>query len=240
MLGIVATPVLGPTSETAPPPHRSFKQRLFFFLLTHLGWLVILILGRLTRIRYIGREHRDWLVHHKKPYIYCVWHGRILLPIFVHRGENIQAMVSRHEDGEMIARTLHRLGYQSVRGSSTRGGQRATIEMIRHLKEGGTAAIMPDGPRGPRHDFKIGALVIAQRTGAYLLPFTFSASRTIVFKSWDRFMLLLPFARSVAVYGEPIQVPRDAGAEELEQLRLDVERRMIRLECQADSYFEKT
>ena len=61
MLGIVATPVLGRTSETAPPPHRSFKQRLLFFLLTHLGWLVILILGRLTRIRYIGREHRDRL-----------------------------------------------------------------------------------------------------------------------------------------------------------------------------------
>ena len=238
MLGIVATPVLA--KPTAPPrPQRSRKQRLFFFLLTKLGWLVILVLGRLSRIRLIGREHHDWLVRNKKPYIYCIWHGRILLPIFIHRGEGIQAMVSQHDDGEMIAQTLHRLGYQTVRGSSTRGGQRATIEMIRHLKEGGVAAIMPDGPRGPRHEFKSGAMVIAQRTGAYLLPFTFSASRHIVFRSWDRFMLLLPFAKSVAVYGRPMHVPKEATAEDLESLRQVMEQRMIDLERQADSHFQK-
>lgn len=233
MLGIIATPV--------PPkiPSRKWKQRLFFFLLTKLGWLVILVLGHLSRIRYVGREHFEWLKRNKKPFIYCIWHGRILVPIFCHRHEGIQAMVSLHDDGEMIAQTLHRLGYQTVRGSSTRGGQRATIEMIRHLKHGGVSAIMPDGPRGPRHEFKMGAITIAQRAGAYLLPFTYSASRKIVFKSWDRFMLLLPFSKSVAVYGEPIHIPAELTAEQLEEMRLTVEQRMIELERQADSYFEK-
>lgn len=240
MLGIVATPVQ-PSSESATPrqrPHRTWKQRLFFFLLTKLGWLVILILGYLTRIRYVGRQHLDRLRNDKKSYILCIWHGRILLPMFIHRHVGLQAMVSLHEDGEMIAQTLHRLGYQTVRGSSTRGGQRATIEMIRHLKSGGVSAIMPDGPRGPRHEFKIGALVIAQRTGACLVPLTFSASRKITFKSWDRFMLLLPFSRTVAVYGAPVQVPKTATQEELEALRQTMEQDMIQLERQADSYFQ--
>jgi len=217
---------------------RSWKQRLVFFLATRLGWLAILALGFLIRVRFVGREHFEWLRDNKKSFIYCIWHGRILLPIFVLRYEKIQAMVSLHDDGEMIARTLHRLGYITARGSSTRGGQRAMIEMIRYLKNGGVAAIMPDGPKGPRQEFKTGPVVIAQRSGAYLLPFTFSSSRKKQFKSWDRFTIMLPFSTSVAMYGEPVHVPADATSEEVERIRMDIEKRMIDLEQRADAYFK--
>jgi hypothetical protein len=218
--------------------NKTWKQRLTFFLATRLGWLAILALGFLTRVRFVGREHFEWLRDNKKPFIYCIWHGRILLPIFVHRYENIQAMVSLHDDGEMIAQTLHRLGYITARGSSTRGGQRAMIEMIRELKNGGVGAIMPDGPKGPRHSFKAGPVVIAQRAGAYLLPFTFSASRKKQFKSWDRFTIMLPFSTSVAMYGEPVAVPATATDEEIESIRQEIEKRMIDLEQRADGYFQ--
>ncbi len=217
---------------------KNWKQRLTFFLATRLGWLAILALGFLTRVRFVDREHFEWLRDNKKPFIYCIWHGRILLPIFVHRYENIQAMVSLHDDGEMIAQTLHRLGYITARGSSTRGGQRAMIEMIRELKNGGVGAIMPDGPKGPRHEFKTGPVVIAQRSGAYLLPFTFSSSRKKQFKSWDRFTIMLPFSTSVAMYGEPVHVPANATNEEVERIRRDIEKRMIDLEQRADEYFQ--
>ncbi|MDZ7292509.1 MAG: lysophospholipid acyltransferase family protein [candidate division KSB1 bacterium] len=216
-----------------------FKKRLLFWLATRLGWLIILLLGYLTRIRHVGREHFEWLRDNKKPFIYCIWHDKILIPIFVHRHENIHAMVSQHADGEMIAQTLHRLGYCTIRGSSTRGGQRAMVEMIRALKEGKICAIMPDGPKGPRHVFKPGAIAIAQKSRAYLLPFTFACSRPFVFKkSWDRFMIMLPFSTSVAIYGEPIAVPADLQAESFEDFRRRMEDRMNKLEEYADSFFK--
>lgn len=228
----------GGTITAEVPRRRNWKQRLLFFLAVRCGWLAILALGFLSRIRYVGREHFEWLRDNRKPFIYCIWHGRILLPIFVHRYENIQAMVSLHDDGEMIAHTLHRLGYITARGSSTRGGQRAMIDMIRTLKNGGVGAIMPDGPKGPRHQFKAGPVVIARRAGAYLLPITFSANRKKQFKSWDKFTVMLPFSTSVAMYGEPVAVPADATPDEIERIRQDLEKRMVELEQRADAYFQ--
>ncbi|MGH7451219.1 MAG: lysophospholipid acyltransferase family protein, partial [bacterium] len=205
--GEIAKPLSTENDRSSRPP---FTKRLIFWLATRLGWLFILLLGCLTRIRYVGREHFEWLRDNDKPFIYCIWHGKILIPIFTHRYANIHAMVSLHADGEMIAQTLHRLGYRTIRGSNTRRAQRAVVEMIRALKQGKICAIMPDGPKGPRHVFKPGAISIAQKSGAYLLPLTFACSRPFVFKkSWDRFTLMLPFSKSVAIYGEPIAVPAD-------------------------------
>jgi hypothetical protein len=220
------------TSSSQP-----FKQRIIFWLATRLGWLVILLLGHLTRIRYVGREHFERLRDNGKPFIYCIWHGKILIPIFTHRHENIHAMVSMHADGEMIAQTLHRLGYRTIRGSSTRGARRATAEMIRALKQGKICAIMPDGPKGPRHVFKPGAIAIAQRSGAYLLPFTFACSRPFQFKSWDRFTIMLPFSQSVAIYGEPIAVPPDLKDQAFENFRRMVEGKMMELEAYSGRFF---
>jgi lysophospholipid acyltransferase (LPLAT)-like uncharacterized protein len=81
-------------------------------------------------------------------------------------------------------------------------------------------------------------VVIAQRSGAYLLPFTFSSSRKAQFNSWDRFTIMLPFSTSVAMYGEPVHVPADTTPEEVERIRQDIEKRMIDLEQRADAYFQ--
>jgi hypothetical protein len=234
--GEIAKPLPKENGGSSRPP---FTKRLIFWLATRLGWLFILLLGHLTRIRCVGREHFEWLRDNQKPFIYCIWHGKILIPIFTHRYENIHAMVSLHADGEMIAQTLHRLGYRTIRGSSTRGAQRAAVEMIRALKQGTICAIMPDGPKGPRHVFKLGAISIAQKSGAYLLPFTFACSNPFRFKSWDRFTIMLPFSKSMAIYGEPIAVPADLKAEDFEKFRLMVEGKMLELEKYAELYFYK-
>lgn len=220
------------------PSALPLKKRMIFWLATRCGWLVILALGHLTRLRFIGREYLDWLRDNHKSYLYCIWHGKILLPIFAHRDENAYTMVSLHADGEMIAQTVQRLGYRTIRGSSTRGAQRAAAQMIRALKTGNVCAIMPDGPKGPRHVFKPGAITIAQKSGAYLLPFTFACSPAFCFKkSWDRFTLPLPFSKSIAIYGEPIPVPADLDGEAFEKFRLMVEGKMVELENYAESYF---
>lgn len=146
-------------------------------------------------------------------------------------------MVSLHSDGEIIAQTLQRLGYRTIRGSSSRGGNKAFHEMVDILSKNGVGAIIPDGPRGPRHHLKPGTLYIAQQSQAYLVPVTFSANRKIVFNSWDRFVLPLPFAKCVMLYGEPVRVGKDFPTDQLEQIREKFEQEMISLERTADEYF---
>ena len=213
------------------------KRRILFWLATRLGWLVLIALGKLTRIQFHGREHYESLRATRQPFIYAIWHGKIMIPIFVHRYEGICGMVSEHNDGEMIAQTLHRLGYTTVRGSSTRGGKRAMLAMIRVLQNGGVGAIMPDGPRGPRHVFKAGLLAIAQRGRAAILPMTFASSRAWCFKSWDQFTLPKPFSKTIALYGEPIFVPQEMNEAEFDGKRREVEQHMLDLEAEAEALF---
>jgi lysophospholipid acyltransferase (LPLAT)-like uncharacterized protein len=215
------------------------KKKIVFYLATNVGWLLIKLIGKLCFIKVLDRHHHRKLVKKKVPFIYVLWHGRILIPIYLHRGEGVTAMVSMHADGEMIAKTIHKLGYKTVRGSSTRGGNQAFHDMVDVLKNGGLGTIIPDGPRGPRHYLKPGTFYIAQQTGAYLLPITFSSSRKFIFNSWDRFMLPVPFSKNVVIYGEPIDVPKGLSQEQLEQVRTEFEAGMIRLEKRADEYFRK-
>ena len=216
---------------------KSLKQRVLFYLATHFGWLLVQLWGRLTRIEVIGQDHLNTLRMQRQPFLLCIWHGRIFLPIYLHRATGLHAMVSLHSDGEMIARTLRKLGYRTIRGSSTRGGREALHQLAQAVRDGGNGAIMPDGPRGPRHRFKPGAMRIAQRSGAVLVPLTFSAKRPIRFKSWDRFLLWRPFSRTVAIYGHPIEIPPGLDKKRFEALRQAIEERMIQQEQLADAYF---
>lgn len=222
-------------NQSAAPAQPPRGKRLVFWLATRFGWLLLLLVGRWTRIRFLGRHHFEILRAQRRPFIICTWHGKILIPIYIHRHENIFGMVSEHSDGEMIAQTLHRIGYSTVRGSSTRGGSRAMIAMIRALKNGSVGAIMPDGPKGPRHVFKAGALAIAQKAGADLLPMTFASSSVWRLKSWDQFVIPKPFSRTLALYGEPIKVPSVLNAESFETLRQHVETRMRALETEVEA-----
>jgi len=215
------------------------KKKLYFKLGVKFGWLLILLLGKLCSVKIIGKQRIDRLYKEKARIIYAIWHGRILLPIYIRKGEGITAMVSLHEDGEMIAQTLYRLGYHTVRGSSTRGGKNAFHEMVEVLKNGGTAAIMPDGPKGPRHKFKSGAIYLALQADAYIVPVTFSCKKKIEFKSWDRFNLITPFSKAIYIYGIPMKVPTDLTPAGIEDFKNKIEKIMIDYERWADEYFNK-
>jgi len=210
------------------------RDDILFTLGTRLLWLVILFFGRIGRISVHGRGYYWGAVRSGRPVIIVLWHGRMVLPIYFHRGQGIAAMVSEHRDGEIIAQSVHRLGYTTVRGSSTRGGSRAFRQMLRALRSGTVCTVLPDGPKGPRHVFKLGTVVLAQRSGAFLLPMTFSASRAIVLRTWDRMTFWRPFSRLVVCYGEPIDVPRGVSSGELESCRQEIERRLLALQGKAD------
>jgi lysophospholipid acyltransferase (LPLAT)-like uncharacterized protein len=147
--------------------------------------------------------------------IFALWHGELLPLLWHQRGENVAIVISEHRDGEIIARIAESLGYSTVRGSSSKGGSRALIGLMREIDAGRDGAITPDGPRGPARVFAPGAAVAAQRTGALIVPIRAQASRSWRLKSWDRFLIPKPFARVRVSLGPLTRVeaasPREAA-----------------------------
>jgi hypothetical protein len=154
--------------------------------------------------------------------IFALWHARLLPLAYTHRGRGVVLLVSRHRDGEIIARVIQRLGYLTVRGSSTRGGE-ASLRAMVALAPGHSLGITPDGPRGPREQLKPGVVALASLTGLPVVPVAAADSGAWVLRSWDGFRVPRPFARIVVAHGEPIHVPPSLSAAETEGWRLRVE-----------------
>lgn len=201
--------------------------------------LIKLIFGTMN-IRVIGFEAVQKLVESKK-IIFAFWHSRLLMISYLYQGWGAVNMVSQSKDGEIIARILNRQGYRIVRGSTSRGGARAMVNMIRILKEEEcTGAIIPDGPRGPRYKVQPGVIALGKKTGYPVIPISYSALKIKVFDSWDRFVLPYPTTQGVFVYGNPIFVPEDSTHEEGKELCVRLEKELNRITKQADNYYGHT
>jgi len=157
-------------------------------------------------MRVVNGERVETLRKNGSAFIFAIWHGHLLIGLWHHRDEGVKVLISEHRDGEIVARAAKSLGYGLIRGSTTRGGGRALISLVRELRAGHEIAITPDGPRGPACKFAPGALVAAQRSDSFILPVAVSASRAWRLKSWDRFMIPKPFARVTIAYGVPTKV----------------------------------
>lgn len=171
------------------------------------GWLGLRLLGRTWRVTVHGRE---WLLARPDDaprVVLILWHGQLLPLLWAHR-QRTGVIISEHADGEVIARVVASFGFFPVRGSSSRGGARALLEAARALVAGADLAITPDGPRGPRHSFAPGPLMLAHRTGAALVPLVAHADRVWRLSSWDHFEIPKPFARITVLYDEPVRLPQ--------------------------------
>jgi lysophospholipid acyltransferase (LPLAT)-like uncharacterized protein len=189
-----------------------------------LGFLVFLFVGlwRLTlRLRVIGVEHREELLRAGIPVVHALWHQRMVVPILTEFRLGQVTMASRSRDGEVIAAFLSFWGFRVVRGSSSRGGSPAMLEMIRLMKGGAAVAdLTTDGPRGPARRSKPGVVALAEAVGAVIVPVGSSASRPKFLRSWDNYLVPLPFSRGVTLIGKPL--PRGPGEPEADYLaRLD-------------------
>jgi lysophospholipid acyltransferase (LPLAT)-like uncharacterized protein len=165
------------------------------------------------------------------PAIYCLWHNRLILCMEAYfnqaqlrsSGKGLAALISASKDGAFLAAILERFGVQPVRGSSSRRGSQALLELTSWAEREYDLAITPDGPRGPRYIVQEGVMALAQLTGRPIIPFGFYAHRKIQLKSWDRFQLPLPFSRCDLSLGKPIYVPREATDAEREVIRQQLE-----------------
>jgi lysophospholipid acyltransferase (LPLAT)-like uncharacterized protein len=180
----------------------SLRSRAVLFL----GRGFLQLLARTWRIRVVNDIYVRDLRHAGHAFIFSLWHGQLLPLLWHHRDEGVVILISEHRDGELVARAAESLGYGLIRGSSTRGADRALISLVRELQAGHEVAITPDGPRGPAATFAPGALVAAQRSDSFILPVAASADRAWRLRSWDRFMIPKPFARITVAYGAPTKV----------------------------------
>jgi lysophospholipid acyltransferase (LPLAT)-like uncharacterized protein len=170
------------------------------WLVAH-GATVIRMLGSTWRIR-TEEEQQLAIARSLSPQvIFVVWHGRLLPLAFTHKNRLIHVLASEHTDGEMVGQTIRRLGFGHVRGSSTRGGTRAILELAEKVRAGYDVGLTVDGPRGPRGVVKSGVVEVARQTGAAILPLTTASDRHRTFKSWDAFELPAAYARVVVRYG---------------------------------------
>jgi len=184
---------------------------------------------RLIRIEYRNAERMLDLVRQGKALIFVFWHGDLLQVAFAYmdmkkrRLGRSAILASQSPDGELLARTVGRLGVEAVRGSSSRGGLSSLKGLGRFLRDGGHIGIAVDGPVGPRRRAKAGAVALARETGAPILPFSLRYTKTWRVGSWDRTEIPRPFSRCVATFHEPITVAHDAGRDEIERVRKQIE-----------------
>ena len=193
---------------------------------------LIAALGRTLRWRVEGATHYDRLVSSGRPPILALWHGRILPATLFWRDRGIVALTSQNFDGEWIARLMAKFGYRAARGSTSRGGARALIQLRNELAAGHGAAFTLDGPRGPARVAQPGAVWLAGATTHPLLPFAIEIDRCWTLSTWDGSQIPRPFSTVAVVISEPIYVPA-TSPEVLRGCAVELERRLAALEVRA-------
>lgn len=215
----------------------SFKDRLLIRAADLGIFLFIKLVGATIKFDVEGWENWEAASAVGKLPIYTTWHNGLFLSTYFWRGRGIVVMSSRSFDAEYTGRLIKRFGYGTVRGSSTRGHTGASIEMIRLLRTGCPAGFTIDGPKGPRHVAKMGAVLIAKKSGQPILPFTIAADRFWEIKSsWDRTQIPKPFTRARVIIASPIYVPADTDEDSLAKKRDELQRALDELERRAEQW----
>jgi lysophospholipid acyltransferase (LPLAT)-like uncharacterized protein len=208
-------------------------------ILSFVGWALISLWSRTIRIQFVNKSIPDRLASEGKNYIYAFWHGRQFLLFHSHRHTGVVINASESRDGEIQAGILQRFGFNVVRGSSKRKGERALLGLVDGLRKGKNVAIAVDGPRGPIYEVKQGAAYLAGKLDKPIVPVITGASRYwILDRIWDKYLLPVPFTRGIVLYGEPIIV-HGKSDDQLEAKCRELEEALNGLMSQADRYFKK-
>ena len=187
-----------------------------------------------SRTIFLNTEYEDQVCK-RMPFACACFHGTMLFPVYYCRRYPGVVMVSRSHDGEIIDRSIRRMGYDTVRGSSSKGGKEALAEMIEQIRERNyCSGLAVDAPRGPSRKVKMGIVIVGRETGQPVVPLVSWATRQIQFRSWDSMILPLPFSVIVMSFGKPTMVPKGLSPEEYEQIRLDIETEMLKVSAETE------
>jgi len=218
-------------TQVVIPNEAGLGQRLA----ARLVYVLLRVLRFTWRVR-VSDPHGVMDAARDQPFILCAWHNRIIYALFATRdvirpktGRKVAAMVSASSDGAFAVEILRAFGIVPIRGSTSRRGRQALLELSRQARAGLHLAITPDGPRGPCHEIQEGILSLSQVTGLLIVPLGCEAGRKVRFKSWDRFQLPWPLTRCDFVFGEPMAVPRRVTGAERAVLKGELKRRMAEI-----------
>jgi len=209
------------------------RKRVEAKLIAIAGYRLISLLGSTLRWKTEGLEHYDAIVASGRQPVMAFWHGRILPATYYFRRRGIVVITSENFDGEWIAGIIERFGFETARGSTSRGARKALLQLTRAMAAGKPAGFTIDGPRGPARVARAGAVWLAKATGNPVLPFHLEASRAWTLNSWDRTQIPKPFSSVSIAMGEPFAVPTDADDAAIEAARLTLEARLRALELRA-------
>ncbi|KJS37974.1 MAG: hypothetical protein VR74_06945 [Hyphomonas sp. BRH_c22] len=217
-----------------------FRSKPVTVLLGFLIWSWMALIGRTVRwtIEGASEARASWVS--APGIVVAIWHSRIMLipsgwtrliRRWPGRTADVSMLISMSGDGEPVARAMRHLGVGTIRGSAgnkkkakkDKGGARAIIDAVKLLKSGGAVCITPDGPRGPREQVSLGAILIAQRAGAPILPYAVTTRPAKQLSSWDGFVIPFPFTKGAIVFGQLLETPRSADPE---MLRAELQRRL--------------
>jgi len=226
------------TTHADPGWKSSRTKRLQASLIGALGFPSLWTLGATWRWRAKGEEHWQAIFDSGKLPVMALWHGRILPSVFYFRHRNITVITSDNFDGEWTAKIIHRFGYTTARGSTSRNAARAALRAKRAMEAGHPVGITVDGPRGPAQVAQPGAIWLAKATGNPILPFHLEAASAWTASNWDSTQIPLPFSRIAVVMGEPFPIPADADEAALGRARVDLEHRLNALKPQALALLE--
>ncbi|MGI9034867.1 MAG: lysophospholipid acyltransferase family protein [Pyrinomonadaceae bacterium] len=216
----------------------SFKQRIMIRLADWMFFILISLIGKTLRFETEGWEHFEKIYADGKIPIYVFWHNRIFAGTYFFRRRKIVVITSRSFDGEYIARFIRRFGYGAARGSSTRGGVSALIELIRAMRAELPVAFSIDGPRGPKYAAKSGACLLSKKTGNPLMPFVVETKKFWELGSWDNLQIPKPLSRVRVFIGAPIYVSSGGGENEIENKRLELQKTLDELVARGKQWRE--
>ena len=219
-------------------PKLKWSRRIQIPLIAAAVYSVICLLGPTLRYEVVGWQHPESVYAKGKSCIWAFWH-RVIIPMaWWGRNRGVVVMNTTAFDGQWTRKVIEWLGFGTAQGSSSRGGLRGLAVMARRLGEGVDCGFTIDGPRGPRYVAKPGPVMLARKTGCPVQVFHIGVERGKTFeKTWDHFLLPMPFARTVILLATPIYVAPDANAEELEAKHAEMQSALERVRDIAESWF---
>jgi lysophospholipid acyltransferase (LPLAT)-like uncharacterized protein len=215
---------------------RKFSQDSLRFLAHFFLASIASKLCKSIRIIKINDDNIKQLEQNNKNYILAFWHGTMLLPWYLHAKQNFVALISKSKDGELLAKILENWNYKVVRGSSSTGGEDALKIMVDHAKNNHSVAITPDGPRGPAHKLKPGAVVSAKKSKVPLVLAGVGFKKKKIFKSWDQFEVPYLFSKANIIYSDPVYVDENLTYDETSAMIQECEMKLNELQMQAEEF----
>ena len=222
-------------------PQLKWSRRIQIPVIAAVVYSVIRLLGPTLRFEVLGWHRVEKVYAAKKQCIWAFWH-RVIIPIvWWYRNHGVVVMNTTAFDGQWTRKVIEWLGFGTAQGSSSRGGLRGLAVMARRIEEGRDCAFTIDGPRGPRYIAKPGPVMLARKTGAPIMVFHVGVDRGRTFeKTWDHFLLPMPFARAVILFAPPIFVPKDASVELMDAKHAEMQKELERVRDVAEAWFTQS